>query len=347
MKLQSEAKEKLQTLEEPKFRYGIGIMFPVQLDYQIKSTQNIQISSDKEIVEKSIGDLSEEQIKLLERNYPISNKIDAVHFSQMNNLKLVELNEQMCKIEINENENTNLHLVLIAKKNTTNTIEFISNSQNNQFIESITLALEQDSNVKFTSITNHERVKYFSTKVFEIEKGAELEFNDIILNSSLNKSKIVSKLVGENSKSQINTINYSSNGDKSDIEVISHHQAKNTNSNINSKVILDNKSKSIYRSNIIVDKECSDIKGHQLAKALLLDKESKIDAVPMLEVNNEKVEISHGVSISDIDKEELFYLQSRGISKEASRNMIINGFIQQELDKLSEETREKIDSKLK
>ena len=68
----------------------------------------------------------------------------------------------------------------------------------------------------------------------------------------------------------------------------------------------------------------------------MISKDSKIDAVPMLEINNEDVNISHGVTISDIEEEKLYYLKSRGLDEEQSKEIIIRGFINELIDKIED-----------
>ena len=78
---------------------------------------------------------------------------------------------------------------------------------------------------------------------------------------------------------------------------------------------------------IFVDNYCSKTISNQVSKGLLIGKESKINLVPKLEIYNDDVECSHGAASGQPDKNTLFYLTSRGISKEEAEQIYVEGFL--------------------
>ena len=87
--------------------------------------------------------------------------------------------------------------------------------------------------------------------------------------------------------------------------------------------------------------------GYQKEDALILSEDSKADSIPNLEINNYDVKCSHGSSIGHIDKDKLFYLMSRGISKEDSVKLVVDGFLGEIIDYVSnEELREELKIKV-
>ena len=86
---------------------------------------------------------------------------------------------------------------------------------------------------------------------------------------------------------------------------------------------------------IYVDREALHADGYQANHTLTLSNKAKMDAIPGLEILTDEVRCSHGVTITNIDKEQQFYLSSRGISEKEGKRLIVNGFIQQVLDRVT------------
>ena len=105
------------------------------------------------------------------------------------------------------------------------------------------------------------------------------------------------------------------------------HLAPNTTSNIVSKSISKDGGRASYRGLLKVITGAHGVKSKVQCDALILDDYSRSDAYPTIEVREDRVDIGHEASVSKINDEQLFYLQSRGLSEQAARSMIVNGFI--------------------
>ena len=77
--------------------------------------------------------------------------------------------------------------------------------------------------------------------------------------------------------------------------------------------------------------------GYQTSRNLILDSRAHADAIPGLEIKTDDVRCSHGATISQIDDEIVFYLKSRGLDELSAREMIVNGFFEEILDKVQNE----------
>ncbi len=106
------------------------------------------------------------------------------------------------------------------------------------------------------------------------------------------------------------------------------HEAPDTSSKIISKSISCNGGRTSYRGTISVTPQASNCKAFVQCNNLILDPNSRADAYPYLDINNENVEIGHEATVSRIGDEQLFYLQSRGIDHQTARTFIVNGFIE-------------------
>ncbi|GAG94615.1 unnamed protein product [marine sediment metagenome] len=119
-------------------------------------------------------------------------------------------------------------------------------------------------------------------------------------------------------------------GDKTSyfkIKTSQNHKVSNTTSKLLVKSILDDQSQMINESTIFVDKNLENINSEQNNKNLLIGTKSKVRSIPNLKINSKKVNCKHGATFRNLDSEELFYLQSRGIDKSSSERMLIDAFL--------------------
>jgi Fe-S cluster assembly protein SufB len=70
------------------------------------------------------------------------------------------------------------------------------------------------------------------------------------------------------------------------------------------------------------------VKSNVVCDALLLDETSKTDTYPYIEIEEERVSVGHEATVSKVNEEQIFYLQSRGLNEEEAMSMIVNGFIE-------------------
>ena len=94
-----------------------------------------------------------------------------------------------------------------------------------------------------------------------------------------------------------------------------NHTASNTTSSLLFKGVLDNAAYTLWKGNIIVSEGVRGADGYQLSNTLLLDPAAHAESIPGLEISTDDVKCSHGVTMSSVDKDQLFYLQTRGIGE--------------------------------
>ncbi len=134
-------------------------------------------------------------------------------------------------------------------------------------------------------------------------------------------------LHGEGGESTIHCLGLSKESQLIDLSGKSYHRAQSTQSYMESKNIARGKSVNIYRGYIYIDPEAPNSNGYQKLDSMILDKTARVHAIPELEINNHNVKCSHGSSITHLDPDKLFYTQSRGISLEESKLILVQGFL--------------------
>ena len=117
------------------------------------------------------------------------------------------------------------------------------------------------------------------------------------------------------------------NSTNSDTEIEIRHNTKSASSDCYFKTVAKGSSKVNFDGTIFVDNHCSKSVSNQVSIGLLIGKESKINLVPKLKIYNDDVECSHGAASGQPDKNTLFYLTSRGISKEEAEQIYVEGFL--------------------
>ncbi len=182
----------------------------------------------------------------------------------------------------------------------------------------------ENQNIKY-SFNNIEQEKNSISETFILSSG-----------SSFFKNEINCNLKGEYSSAFVNGI-FSLNKDKHhEIRTIINHLTENTKSYQLIKSVLEESSKAVYQGKIFVNSEAQKTDGYQLSKAILLNKESEFNAKPELEIYADDVKCSHGSASGSLNDNSIFYLMSRGLSHQQSRELLINGFLLDVVEKITD-----------
>ena len=155
-----------------------------------------------------------------------------------------------------------------------------------------------------------------------------MKATDQVLSQSMTIEKeIIVQLEGRYASANI-TCAYLGVGQKVFIfKSLQNHHVEQTTSNVVVKSVLDDESKLFCYSLIHVDKQAQHAVAEQVNKNIVLKNTAHVVSVPMLEVLAHDVRCKHGAAVSTLDTEQLFYLQSRGIDKNLTRQMLIQAFL--------------------
>ena len=173
---------------------------------------------------------------------------------------------------------------------------------------------------------NNQDINYTSTHAFVSSNGI---FENFIMpyKGGFVKNDISCALKGNYSSGFINGAILARDGQHHEIKTHMLHQKENTKSYQKIKSVLDKKSKGIFQGKIYVDSKAQKTNGYQLSKAILLDKESEFDSKPELEIYADDVKCSHGSTSGNLDENSIFYLMSRGLSRQEAKKLLVEGFL--------------------
>jgi Fe-S cluster assembly protein SufD len=182
----------------------------------------------------------------------------------------------------------------------------------------------KNKNIKY-SFNNIEQDKNSISETFILSSGSNFVKNEINCN-----------LKGEHSSAFVNGIFSLDDNQHHEIRTIINHLTENTKSYQLIKSVLDQSSKAVYQGKIFVNSEAQKTDGYQLSKAILLKKESEFNAKPELEIYADDVKCSHGSASGSLNDDSIFYLMSRGLNYQQSRELLINGFLLDVVEKITD-----------
>ena len=238
-----------------------------------------------------------------------------------------------------ESKNINLSLDFQLEKNSSlRLVDLFNDKSEKNFLNIFyNFELNQDAilkNYKVDKIENR-NIKYCLNNI-EQETNSFSETFILSSGSHFSKNEINCNLKGKHSSAFINGIFSLSEDRHHEIRTTVNHLTENTKSYQLIKSVLDDGSKAVYQGKIFVNPEAQKTDGYQLSKAILLSEASEFNAKPELEIYADDVKCSHGSSSGSLNEESIFYLMSRGLNYQQSRELLINGFLLDVVEKITD-----------
>ncbi len=318
-------------LEHNKIVFINGRIEKIDFDYEKK--EQIEIIDQSETINKfdnnnSLSDLNtaltNKSFKIvIKKGYQLLKPLIIYHttnskiWSKNINLRLdFELQEDSCLRLIDLFNDT-------SEKNFLN-IFYNFNLKENAILKNYKVDKLENKNIKY-SFNNIEQNKNTLSETFILSSG-----------SNFFKSEINCNLKGEHSSAFVNGIFSLDNNKHHEVRTIINHLTENTKSFQLIKSVLENSSKAVYQGKIFVNSDAQKTDGYQLSKAILLNKDAEFNAKPELEIYADDVKCSHGSASGSLNEDSIFYLMSRGLNYNQARELLINGFLLDVVEKITD-----------
>lgn len=192
----------------------------------------------------------------------------------------------------------------------------------------VEIIVKDNARFRYSTIQNWSTNVYnLVTKRAVAHRNATMEWIDGNLGSKLTMKYPAVYLMGEGAHGEILSVAFAKDGQHQDAGAKVVHNASNTTSRVISKSISKGEGRSSYRGLVEMSKNTEGCKSDVACDALLLNQNSATDTFPYIDVSGHGT-VGHEASVSMIDEDKLFYLQSRGISEDHARSMIVRGFIE-------------------
>ncbi|PIW32470.1 MAG: Fe-S cluster assembly protein SufD [Nitrosopumilales archaeon CG15_BIG_FIL_POST_REV_8_21_14_020_37_12] len=179
----------------------------------------------------------------------------------------------------------------------------------------------------------------FSTRRTDLAQDAKVNWYSGLFGSLLSRYKIEYFLNGTGASANDSEVIFGNNEQDFDIQTNVNHLSPQTEGRVVEKSILRNKSKSLFKGMIRIKENASKSNSFLSGRSILLDKDAKSDAIPGLEIFTNDVKATHSASVAQIDEEQIFYLQTRCLSKEEAERTIVEGFLEPLSRKMSFQVR--------
>jgi len=193
----------------------------------------------------------------------------------------------------------------------------------------VELIAKPGARIRYTTIQNWSPNVYnLVTKRARAEAEATVEWIDGNLGSKLTMKYPAVVMVGPKAHGEVLSVAYAGPGQHQDAGAKMTHAAPETTSIIDSKSISKDGGRTTYRGLVRVEEGAHKVKSHVRCDALILDEESRSDTYPYMEIGEKDARIGHEATVSKVGDDQLFYLQSRGLTEQQATAMIVNGFIE-------------------
>jgi Fe-S cluster assembly protein SufB len=193
----------------------------------------------------------------------------------------------------------------------------------------VELIAKPGAHIRYTTIQNWSNNVYnLVTKRAIAYEDATVEWVDGNLGSKITMKYPAVYLLGKRARADILSVAFAGAGQLQDAGGKVIHVAPDTTSTITSKSISKDGGHAAYRGLLKVAKGATNSKSFVRCDALLLDQQSRSDTYPSIEIDEELVDIGHEATVSKVSDEQLFYLQSRGLTEIEAKTMIVNGFFE-------------------
>ncbi len=182
------------------------------------------------------------------------------------------------------------------------------------------------------------RTRSHARQCFQLQRDASASTVNIGLGGLYNKSHLANVQQGNNAQAEMIGVMFGSGEQHFDNHTEHIHEASNSFSDMDFKVVLEHKSRSAYTGLIRIELEASNCEAYQENRNLMLDPTCRAESIPELEILNQEVQCTHGVTVAPIDQEQLYYLMTRGLAERDAERLIVEGFFGPALDRIDDDT---------
>ncbi|MEA2404854.1 MAG: Fe-S cluster assembly protein SufD, partial [Thermoleophilaceae bacterium] len=169
-----------------------------------------------------------------------------------------------------------------------------------------------------------------------VERDGSLDWVALGFGSGSGKVRMETELAGEGSHGKVTGAYAGHARQHLDFDTTQEHAAANTTSDLAFRGVITGRSQAVWRGMIKVDPGAQQTDAFQESRNLLLSKKAHADAIPGLEILANDVRCTHAAAIAQIDPDQVFYLMSRGLKRDVATRLVIEGFLQELVERFPE-----------
>ena len=272
---------------------------------------------------------------LVNLNHALANKGYSLKIEDNYKFKKILVIYNLFTDDLNENILNSRNELVVGKNSELHTVEFTINRSKKNFFNNVyeNMILKESAVLKNICVQNERSQGYFH-KFAKNRLYSKSNFSSFIFPSGLkfNKLDLEFDLEGERSECSLQAASFLDQDDHQEIKTKINHLAPNCNSYQRVKNVLNSQSKGVYQGKIFVKDIAQKTDAYQLSKAILLSENSEFDAKPELEIYADDVKCSHGSTSGSLEEDSIYYLMTRGLSRQESVKLLVNGFLNEVTD---------------
>jgi Fe-S cluster assembly protein SufD len=197
------------------------------------------------------------------------------------------------------------------------------------------LFVEQAAKLEYVSLQNlSSETWHFASHHARVERDAELDWVSGGFGSKKGKVRIQNDLAGPGATSRVTGAYFADAHQHLDYDTFQEHIAPNTESDFAFKGALRDHATAVWRGMIRVEEDAQKTNAYQECRNLMLSPTTHAVPIPGLEILANDVRCTHGATVSRVDREQLFYLMSRGLPRAEAERLVVRGFFQDVLDRI-------------
>jgi Fe-S cluster assembly protein SufD len=199
----------------------------------------------------------------------------------------------------------------------------------------VELFVEQAAKVEYVSVQNLSRETWhFASHRARVGRDAELDWVAGGFGSKKGKVRIENDLAGQGATSRVTGAYFADGAQHLDYDTFQEHIGPHTTSDFAFKGALRDEATAVWRGMIRVEPDAQKTNAYQENRNLLLSPSAHADSIPGLEILANDVRCTHGATVGQVDREQLFYLMARGLSRAEAERLIVRGFFADVLDRI-------------
>jgi Fe-S cluster assembly protein SufD len=191
-----------------------------------------------------------------------------------------------------------------------------------------TFAVEKDARLELVNDVNQSTNAYhFDFVGIAAEASSTVRYFELNLNAQLTRHELVLELNGEHIQSEILGASYLKHNQHCDSQTYINHHKGSCQSEQVYKALLDDESRSVFSGTVFIAEGIAKTDSAQLNQNLLLSDKVEVNSKPILRIYSDDVKASHGSTMGKMQEDEIFYLQSRSISRSKAIELLGQGFL--------------------
>ncbi|NNC96161.1 MAG: Fe-S cluster assembly protein SufD [Chitinophagales bacterium] len=232
------------------------------------------------------------------------------------------------------------NLVVIGESSSAQIIEKVISMEDSAYHNAATEIYLQENAKLHHTVIQDERKDLCLINNTEVLQKRDSQYNAVTvsLNGSLIRNNLHVRYDGENCDCHLNGLYFGRSSDLIDNHILVDHRKPNCTSNQLYKGLLDDKSEGVFNGKIFVREDAQKTNAFQSNQNILLSDNAGINTKPQLEIFADDVKCSHGATSGQLNDEALFYLQTRGISKERAKALVSYAFANEIVEKIENES---------